>query len=450
MILTIDGPSGTGKTTIAQRVAEALFLPYYDTGAMYRAVAWALLHQGVSLSDEKALQALLDRLSFTIKSLEGKKHYFVGSIDVTEEIRTKKINAIVSEVAANARVREAMWKQQRAFAKEHGAVFEGRDMGSVVFPDADLKIFLTARAEVRAKRRLTELQRTLPEEAKGLDEEAMIRQLNARDEIDAGRELAPLKKPEGAIEIDTSDLNIAQVTQEILSAYQSMWKKRCKSLEPGWLKSRRMPPLYRFILCLVWLGFKFFYRLKIYGLEHFTPQPALIAPNHTSFFDPPIIGISWPQEVYYLARESLFRGLFGKLIFAINARPVRGDAADIAAFKTVLGLLAEGKKVVIFPEGQRTDGEISPMRPGIGLLLSRSKTAIIPAYIEGAGQVWGRARRLPKPWGKIRCVFGSPLLWSSFAHLGKKEAETAIMQRLEESLRALKQWLERGAKGIPP
>jgi 1-acyl-sn-glycerol-3-phosphate acyltransferase len=152
-----------------------------------------------------------------------------------------------------------------------------------------------------------------------------------------------------------------------------------------------------------------------------------------------------------LARESLFRNrFFGFFIRSINAHPVHADGADFGIFKTIFELLSQGKKVVIFPEGTRSNGELGPIKPGIGLLLSRSKTAIIPAYIHGAHQIWVRTQRFPKPWGKLICVFGSPILWSSLSHLDKDEAQAVAIKRLEESILALKKWVEEGMKGTPP
>lgn len=222
-------------------------------------------------------------------------------------------------------------------------------------------------------------------------------------------------------------------------------------MKPAWCRRDKMTLLYRFILFKAWLFFKIFYRHKIYGLEHFYPGAAIIAGNHTSFLDPPILAISWPQEVHFLARESLFRPWgFGSLIRALNAHPVSGDAGDVAVFKTITQVLKEGKKVILFPEGRRTEGELGEIKPGIGLLVSRAQAAIIPAYIHGACQIWGIKRRLPKLWGRTACVFGTPILWESFANLDKKEAQKAISQELTKSILALKAWYEAGAQGTPP
>src|SRR5258708_5691807 len=164
MIITIDGPAGIGKSTVARKVAEKLKAPYFDTGAMYRAVAFLLLQEQISLTDEKKIGELLACFTFEARIHGEKPHYFANGLDVTERIRSPEVTAIVSPVSALPIVREALWKIQRQFAKKKGGVFEGRDMGSVVFPNAQFKIFLTARPEVRAARRLAEQSQALTQE----------------------------------------------------------------------------------------------------------------------------------------------------------------------------------------------------------------------------------------------------------------------------------------------
>ena len=224
-------------------------------------------------------------------------------------------------------------------------------------------------------------------------------------------------------------------------------------MKPAWLQTKPLSFLYRMILFLTWCFFKIFYRLRIYGLEHFYDQAAIIAGNHASFFDPPILAISWPQEVHFLAREGLFKNrLFGGLIRSLNAHPVSGDAGDIAVFKTVCKLLDEGKKIILFPEGTRcsVDALEVPLKPGIALLVSRTNTAVVPAYIHGTFQIWGKKRAFPKLWGKTVCVFGSPLKWSDFAHLDKKEAQRLFLDRLAIRMNELRKWYLDGAIGSPP
>lgn len=446
MIITIDGPAGTGKTTVAKAVAIKLGLPYFDTGAMYRAVAYLLLHEKIPLSDEKKISELLKEFNFEIRSHGNERKYLVNGMDVTEVIRSQAVTNIVSPVSALHVVREALWEIQRRFAKRRGGVFEGRDMGSVVFPKAEVKIFLTARPEVRAERRLAELKEKRPEEVKHINHQQMVEDLMRRDQIDSSRSLAPLTCPPDAYVVDTSYLTLNEVVDRIIEY------KNKKILRPVWSHPTKMSWAYRLVLFFSWCVGKIFYRLKIYGLEHYYPRGAILAANHTSFLDPPIVSVAWPEEVHFLARESLFRNkLFGKLIRSLNSHPVSGDAGDISVMKTICSLLVEGKKVVLFPEGTRSkNGELQPLKAGIAMLVSKSQSAVIPVYVDGAYKVWGRGKKLPRPFGKVTCVFGTAIRWESFSHLDKKEGQRQLLEKLSESILALKKWLQDGAQGIPP
>ena len=223
-------------------------------------------------------------------------------------------------------------------------------------------------------------------------------------------------------------------------------------MKPAWARKIPMTWLYRVVLFLAWSYFKILYRHKIYGLEHFYPHAAIIASNHVSFYDPPVLSISWPEEVHFLARETLFKNkFFGGLIRKLNAHPVSGDAGDIGVFKLICSLLNEGKKVILFPEGKRSsEDRLGVLKPGIAMLVARSNSAVIPAYIHGTFNLWSRYAKLPKLWGKTACVYGSPILWSQFSHLDKKEAQKALTDKLAESINALRSWYESGAKGTPP
>jgi 1-acyl-sn-glycerol-3-phosphate acyltransferase len=209
---------------------------------------------------------------------------------------------------------------------------------------------------------------------------------------------------------------------------------------------------YRFILSSAKCFYALFYRHKVYGVEHFCHGGAIIACNHVSYLDPPAVAISSPQEIHFLAKEGLFKvPLFGRLISALNAHPVSGSAGDIAVMRLIVQLLSEGKKVLLFPEGTRGEkDELKELKPGIALLVARSNTAVIPAYVDGTFAIWNREQRFPKLWGRTRVVFGSPIRWEEFAHLDKKEAHEQFSRRLTLALNALREWYKAGARGTPP
>jgi cytidylate kinase len=214
MIVTIDGPSGTGKSTVARLLACKLGFSFFDTGAMYRALAWWILQRKLDVSNIADLQTQLPQFSFFIEESLGEKKYWVGEMDVTEAIRTKEITEYVSKIAAIGAIRQLLLPVQRAYAKNHDVVFEGRDLGTVVFPEADVKIFLTASPEIRGKRRYLELVAKKTHNDVCLAE--IVASLEQRDEQDSSREIAPLKCPQDAWVLDTSDYGIDQVVDMLL------------------------------------------------------------------------------------------------------------------------------------------------------------------------------------------------------------------------------------------
>jgi len=207
-VIAIDGPSASGKGTIAARVAEALGFHYLDSGALYRLVALAALRAGVGFDDEPALSALAEGLDVRFSGEE----IIMSDQHVTNYIRSEICGMGASKVAALPEVREALLARQRAFRQPPGLVAEGRDMGTVVFPDATLKLFLTARAEVRAERRYKQLKE------KGIDANirTLLQELRERDERDSARSAAPLKKAADARELDSTGLGIDEVVRQVL------------------------------------------------------------------------------------------------------------------------------------------------------------------------------------------------------------------------------------------
>lgn len=210
--IAIDGPAGAGKSTIARKLAGELGFYYVDTGAIYRTVAYFFDLWGVSPKDTDGVNRYLDELTVEMDYDEdGKQHMFMNGMDVTDDIRTPEISMLASQVSAQKAVREMLLEMQRETARRHNVIMDGRDIGTVVLPQADVKIFLTASPEVRAQRRTAEL------EAKGqkVKFEKILQEIRQRDEQDTHRAIAPLKQAKDAVLVDTSELDIDGVVAEI-------------------------------------------------------------------------------------------------------------------------------------------------------------------------------------------------------------------------------------------
>ncbi len=211
-IITIDGPSGAGKSTVSKSLAKKLGYLYLDTGAMYRAAALYVKYKGVDLEDPRGVEKACKDLPLEIEQKDDMLKIYLDGRDVSEEVRAPDMGAAASKVSAYNGVRECLWKRQREIGLKGGIVAEGRDMGTVVFPEADFKFFLTASAGERGKRRYIELK----EKGFPVDLEEITREITKRDEDDSSRELAPLKPASDAVLIDSSSISAEEVVQVML------------------------------------------------------------------------------------------------------------------------------------------------------------------------------------------------------------------------------------------
>ena len=211
-IIAIDGPAGSGKSTVGKLLAKRLGYLYMDTGAMYRALAWKALSLGIPLDDEEALTRLAERVHITLSGDPDAMRVAIDGQDVTDAIRAPEISRAASIIAAILGVRRAIVAKQREMGRRGRGVLEGRDTGTVVFPDADVKFFLDARLEVRARRRFEQ------ERARGreISFEETLRETEERDRRDAERSASPLRQAEDAVYLDSSDLSVEQVVERML------------------------------------------------------------------------------------------------------------------------------------------------------------------------------------------------------------------------------------------
>jgi cytidylate kinase len=413
LIITIDGPAGSGKSTVARLLAERLGATFLDTGAMYRAVTLAAVRDGVALSDEQQLVEVFERHRLDFEAAQGKMLASIDDQDVTEALRDGGLTAQVRYAASAPRVRERLVAMQRAFAaKPTKVVTEGRDQGTVVFPEANVKFYLTADATERARRRQAEL------DARGepADLEQIRQAIEARDRSDENRAVGPLKPAPDAIVIDTTRLTVEKVVERVyrhvLERTQDGGQKtddrgrktedRGQTTEDGGRASvaprrqhrvttdatdtssatataprplfavPRKPSWHWLKVAWYWLarfGCQIFcavvFRLRVHGRENVPRGGAyILAGNHQSYLDPVFCGVGIRRRLCFVARDSLFRSRpFAWLIRSLDAIPIGRGTADIAAMKMIIARLQQGDAVCLYPEATRThDGRIIPFK----------------------------------------------------------------------------------------
>jgi cytidylate kinase len=221
VIVAIDGPSGAGKSTLAKRLAKELGFTYLDTGAMYRALALKVLRQGIDLGDERRLAAVVRDTDIGLQESDGRLNVMLDGVDVADLIRTPEVSQTASKVSARKIVRQRLLELQRAAAAKGDIVAEGRDIGTVIFPGAELKIYLDASVDERARRRYEELRAG----GRQVSLEATVREIKERDQRDSARDLAPLCKAADAVAIDSSGLTADAVAERVMELIRSELNK---------------------------------------------------------------------------------------------------------------------------------------------------------------------------------------------------------------------------------
>jgi cytidylate kinase len=418
LIVTIDGPAASGKSTVARLLAERLGASFLDTGAMYRAVTLAAMQAGVNMSDEQMLLEVLDKRKFQFAVKKNKMMVSINNVDVTDEIRAPEVTASAKYAACAPKVREKLVEMQRQCAAgEDKIVTEGRDQGTVAFPNADIKFYLTAQASERAKRRAKDEGRTTQAEI-----EQIQRDIEERDKSDQNRPVGPLKAAGSAIVIDTTDLTVEEVVEKLLGHIKN------HALQEPKMRWFRIARWFCKIFCMA------FFRIRPAGLENVPDQgPLVLICNHQSFLDPVLCGIFVKRPLYFLARDSLFWGFFGRLIASVNTIPVKRGVADLSAMKTIISKLKEGSGVCLFPEATRTDdGRITPFKPGFGLLCRRGGATVVPVVIDGAFECWPRHKKLFSPGGRIVICYGKCIPAEQVRRMGDRKLAEVLTDTLRQ------------------
>jgi len=412
-VVAIDGPAGAGKSVTARGVARRMGLLHVDSGAMYRTVAWLAARRGVPLDSEAALVTMLDRVRIDA----GPEGLRADGAPVEEHIRSAEAGEAASRVAIHPGLRERLVRVQRSLATPPGLVMEGRDIGTVVFPKADLKIFLTASVEARARRRYDELR----ERGENPDYPAIEMSIRDRDRRDSDRPASPLTRAPNAVPLDTTSLTLEE--QVDLAGH---WAELARS-GPG-----RMTPFFRFGHDFAALFARVALHYSVEGLERIPPKgPLIVACNHISFWDPPLVGSSIPRVVHFIAKRELFENrVFGAMLRGYNSIPIQRGPRGRAGLRGAAEVLGQGGAVVIFPEGTRNKtGAMLPPRAGISHLATSVRAPVLPARISGSNQI----RRSLLRQVHIRLTFGSPMMPPLGAE-GQREDPRAFARRVMDAI----------------
>ncbi len=407
--IAIDGPGGAGKSSLAKAVAKRLGIIYVDTGALYRTIGLYMVRLGIDPKDATAVSEKLGGFKLELSFVDGKQVILLDGEDVGDKIRTPEISMAASAVSAIPEVRSFLLETQRNIAKKNSVIMDGRDIGTVILPDAEVKIFLTASPEARAKRRYDELV------ARGQDVnyETVYAEMVERDKNDSTRAIAPCVPAPDAIMLDNSALTAEGTVDKVIKIIQKAKKKLNK--RNGYMK------LHLVLAPII----KFFLKVHAHGTENIPKEGGvLICSNHIAIRDVFVIAVSAKRQIKFIAKKELFGvPLLGRIIRALGAVPVDRKGADVAAVRTSIGLLERGDLVSVFPQGHRNPG-VDPakteIKNGAALIAYRSGADVIPAFISVKKHKYGLFKR-------VDLYFGAPIHNSElgFVNGGTEEYKAA-------------------------
>ena len=418
-IVAIDGPAGTGKGTVTKILAKKLKLVNIDTGATYRCVTLDMINRGVKIDELDKIKEILKNIKIEIKNDKGNQTIFLNGEDVTEKIRETEVSKMVSQVSSIKEVRYSMVDLQRKMAEGKNVVMEGRDIGTYVFPNADVKIYLDADLEERAKRR------QLQNMEKGIKASYMeiLENIKKRDENDRCKEIGALKLAKDAEVIDTTQMSINQVVREMIEIINN--KKEEAKLQKKIYKVRKETAwkraLRKIIKTVLSALYKIAFRVKITGQ---VPEEGsyILCCNHINYLDAAAIVLFNKRKVNFVAKEDLFRfEILRWLGHLFDAIPIKRDMQDIEAMKRCLKVLKNGELLGIFPEGTRKGMEKNmKAKNGAAFMAIKSKAKVIPVGIHGTF----------KPFSKVYLNYGEPIDLSEYNKDQLDEATEKIMSNI--------------------
>jgi cytidylate kinase len=491
LVVAIDGPASSGKSSVGAAAAAAIGYRFCDTGLLYRAVTWLAMRRGISEEDAAGLVKLVADVDLVPDAAGRLAHVSVDGVDATSEVHGPDVDARVSDVSRVPELRAALLARQRDLVGDGGIVMAGRDIGTVVLPDADLKIFLDASAEERARRRAME-RGFAPDGAEAAE---ILAALRARDDIDTHRPVAPLRPAPDAHHVrtdgntfqETVDLVVAEIRRaESAPAKAAVAHARRATPStregatpgatprvtepPGSAKLPRRSPRRRRIIRTriegnvnLFLRFATFVgrvvaraitRVRVEGDFSKIPREGglLLASNHASNADPIVLGAFLTSRLgrrqNWLGKRELFDWpIVGWGAQNLGIHPLDRSIADVEAFRTAVRILDEGHVLTVFPEGTRSpDGALQEGKDGTAVLALRTHAPIVPVAIIGSDRVWPKGRALPRLGGQIVIRVGEPFRASEDGH----HAMTTGAARRAESSRVTADIMARIAALLPP
>ena len=394
LVLTVDGPAGSGKSTVARLVAETLGYQYVDTGATYRALAWLALDRGIPLDDATRLRGLAIAQPSSIAYDRGRWVVRIAGHDVTDLIREPRIDDAASRVARHDEVRDVLVARQRQYSVARDSVLDGRDCGTRVRPDAALKVYITADVAERARRRASQQDGDIAD---------VERAMRERDERDARQSVTA----DDAVTIDTTGMSIDEVVDEVIER----WLGRRRQLLDGEMTSNRTAedwihgmsgPDFEQVLRRSRHIWEKGFRLQAHGVERVPDRNCLFIANHASMWDPAFLITPLKRRIRYMGKFDLAHMPFVKdLADAIGFFPVRRGAGDRVALHIGEEILRRGDSLGIFPEGTRVyEGRLARPRQGAARLALVTGTPIVPVAIYG--------NRWSESLFKVTVAFGRP------------------------------------------
>ncbi len=405
--IAIDGPGGAGKSSVAKAVSKALGIIYVDTGALYRNIGLYMLEHNIDPSDAERVAAALPEITLELKFEDGRQVILLNGVDRGDDIRTPECSMAASAVSAIPAVRDFLLETQRNTARKNSVIMDGRDIGTVILPDAEVKIFLTASAKARAERRFKELK------SKGQDVtyKQVYDEMVQRDKNDSTRDVAPCVKAKDATLLDNSKLTEAETVAAILKIVKK--------------KTKNTYPLYSFLKPIVAPIFRLLFNVHVIGKENVPAEGGvLICTNHISAIDVISIGAVCPRQITCIAKKELFSvPVLGAIVRGLGAVKIDRGGADVGAIKAAVSAIENGKTVTIFPQGHRCPGvdpTTTQIRHGAGLIAYHAKCDILPVCINIKGAKYRLFRR-------TEIIFGKPIKYDTlgFSEGGRDEYAAA-------------------------